>query len=325
MVLLVPPLLEELGADAKRVSRQALAAWQRELWNAAQRLREREEPEVDFRWMGTLEQLSSVLAGSVVIGGGEDAPDVVPIASDTMPAVKGSPEDPLVRLESTPGLSGRYAQLSVVIGSSVAIWPAVISVDGTGGQNAHCLRSKGGRSVLLQVVVGSHASLGFRLVDPVTKSVVATSENVNDIAQHAEGEGVACRYGDRHLRVSRGVAGGHDGRDGSGGVRRRGGHERRDKDSKRQEERRSPCCDRTSALSDTGGGVQRSVKRQRAMHARMLRLRPYVSLLLLALHVLGVPCALTSTKVPMMGAFVLARPTTSKHALLLRSPPALHP
>eukprot|EP00327_Prymnesium_parvum_P038166 CAMPEP_0195624528 /NCGR_PEP_ID=MMETSP0815-20121206/17339_1 /TAXON_ID=97485 /ORGANISM="Prymnesium parvum, Strain Texoma1" /LENGTH=259 /DNA_ID=CAMNT_0040765487 /DNA_START=32 /DNA_END=810 /DNA_ORIENTATION=- len=191
MVLLVPPLLEELGADAKRVSRQALAAWQRELWNAAQRLREREEPEVDFRWMGTLEQLSSVLAGSVVIGGGEDAPDVVPIASDTMPAVKGSPEDPLVRLESTPGLSGRYAQLSVVIGSSVAIWPAVISVDGTGGQNAHCLRSKGGRSVLLQVVVGSHASLGFRLVDPVTKSVVATSENVNDIAQHAEGEGVA--------------------------------------------------------------------------------------------------------------------------------------
>jgi len=60
-----------------------------------------------------LAQLSSVLEGSVVIGGEAEAPDVVPIASDAMPTVKGLPEDPLVRLENAPRLSGRYAPLSV--------------------------------------------------------------------------------------------------------------------------------------------------------------------------------------------------------------------
>jgi len=151
MVLLVPPLLEELGADVRQTSRQALAAWQRELWSAVRQLREREEPEVDSRWMGTLAQLSSVLEGSVVLGHRDEAPDVVPIASAAMPTIKGVSEDPLVRLENAPaGFPGRYAPLSVVIGSSVEIWPAVVSVDGDGGMNAqHRLRGQGGNKVLL--------------------------------------------------------------------------------------------------------------------------------------------------------------------------------
>ncbi|KAL1530564.1 hypothetical protein AB1Y20_001465 [Prymnesium parvum] len=179
MVLLVPPLLEELGADVRQTSRQALAAWQRELWSAVRQLREREEPEVDFRWMGTLVQLSSVLEGSVVIGHKDEAPDVVPIASAAMPTIKGVSEDPLVRLENAPGLPGRYAPLSVVVGSSVEIWPAVVSVDGDGGVNAHRLRGQGGKQVLLQVVAGPRSGLGFRLVEPVTHSVVATSGRVH--------------------------------------------------------------------------------------------------------------------------------------------------
>ncbi|KAL1495492.1 hypothetical protein AB1Y20_016857 [Prymnesium parvum] len=190
MVLLVPPLLEELGADVRQTSRQALAAWQRELWSAVRQLREREEPEVDSRWMGTLAQLSSVLEGSVVLGHRDEAPDVVPIASAAMPTIKGVSEDPLVRLENAPGLPGRYTpQWSVVIGSSVEIWPAVVSVDGDGGMNAHRLRGQGGKQVLLQVVAGPRSGLGFRLIEPVTHSVVATSSGrVEDIAEHvAEG------------------------------------------------------------------------------------------------------------------------------------------
>ncbi|KAL1503139.1 hypothetical protein AB1Y20_011201 [Prymnesium parvum] len=128
MVLSVPPLLVELGQDSRTMTRQALAAWQVELWCVAQRLREQGEPAADARWMGTVEQLSSVIGGSVVVGGDGEAPDVVPLSSVDTPTVKGVPTDPLVRLEGAPSLSGRYAPLSVVIGTSLGIWPAVISV-----------------------------------------------------------------------------------------------------------------------------------------------------------------------------------------------------
>mmetsp|Transcript_22284 Transcript_22284/g.53442 ORF Transcript_22284/g.53442 Transcript_22284/m.53442 type:complete len:600 (-) Transcript_22284:3659-5458(-) len=186
MVLSVPPLLEELGLEVKATARQALAAWQSELWDAAQRLREQEEPEVDLRWMGTVAQLSSVIGGSVVLGGDGVAPDVVPLSSDAMPTVKGPPEDPLVRLEGPPGLSGRYAQLSVVIGTSVGIWPAVISVGDDGGEDARRLRGTGGRPVVLQVVARSSSRLGFRLVDTETGSVVSVSDSVEEVAKHVE-------------------------------------------------------------------------------------------------------------------------------------------
>ncbi|KAL1515487.1 hypothetical protein AB1Y20_002111 [Prymnesium parvum] len=184
MVLLVPPLLEELGAEDKATSRQALAAWQRLLWDAAQRLRSSDEFEP--RWQGTLEQLSSVVAGSVVLGGGDDAPDVVPLPSEAMPTVKGSSTDPLVRLEGPSGMPGRYAQLSVVISSSVGIWPAVVAVADAGGTNSRRLRGQGGRPVRLQVVSRSASRLGFRLVEAETGVVVITSDNVEEVAAHVE-------------------------------------------------------------------------------------------------------------------------------------------
>ncbi|KAL1527060.1 hypothetical protein AB1Y20_015744 [Prymnesium parvum] len=138
MVLSVPPLLEELGTNVTKDVTHALAVWQRALWGAAQRLRERPgQPDgVQRRWMGTTEQLSSVIAGSVVLGGDDTAPDVVPLSTATTPAVKGSPHGPLVRLEGAPGLSGRYASLPKIIGSSVGVWPAAITAGSNGGRNA---------------------------------------------------------------------------------------------------------------------------------------------------------------------------------------------
>ncbi|KAL1530347.1 hypothetical protein AB1Y20_001256 [Prymnesium parvum] len=94
MVLSVPPLLEELmGRHVTEDATHALATWQGVLWGAAQRLRERPEQSdgVQRRWMGTTDQLSSVIAGSVVLGGDDTALDVVPLSTEATPAVKGSP------------------------------------------------------------------------------------------------------------------------------------------------------------------------------------------------------------------------------------------
>jgi len=142
MVLSAPPLLEEMGPDSMAATRRALVAWQAELWHAAQRLRERREPAQDARWMGTVEQLASVISGSVVVGGEGEEPDVVPLSSADTPTVKGISADPLVRLEGAPWQSGRYVPLSVVIGTSMGIWPAAVSVGGEGGRDARALRDK---------------------------------------------------------------------------------------------------------------------------------------------------------------------------------------
>ncbi|KAL1520746.1 hypothetical protein AB1Y20_022312 [Prymnesium parvum] len=118
MVLSVPPLLEEMGPDSKTATRRTLVVWQVELWRTAQQLREQDVSAPDARWMGTVEQLSSVIGGSVVVGGEGEEPDVVPLSSADTPTVKGIPADPLVRLEGAPWQSGRYVPLSVVIGTS---------------------------------------------------------------------------------------------------------------------------------------------------------------------------------------------------------------
>ncbi|KAL1518613.1 hypothetical protein AB1Y20_002901 [Prymnesium parvum] len=168
MVLSVPPLLEEMGQASKTEARQALAAWQAELWYAAT------TATTDARWMGTVEQLSSVIGGSVVVGGegeevvvggeGEEPADVVPLSS------VGVSTDPLMRLEGAPGQSGRYVLLSVVIGTSLGIWPAVISVGDAGGRDARALRDKDERQIELQVVAQSVSRIRFRLVDVETKA-----------------------------------------------------------------------------------------------------------------------------------------------------------
>mmetsp|Transcript_18795 Transcript_18795/g.28308 ORF Transcript_18795/g.28308 Transcript_18795/m.28308 type:complete len:161 (-) Transcript_18795:76-558(-) len=142
MVLSAPPLLEEMGPDSKAATRRSLVAWQAQLWHAAQRLREQGEPAQDARWMGTVEQLASVISGSVVVGGEGEEPDVVPLSSADTPTVKGISSDPLVRLEGAPWQSGRYVPLSVVIGTSMGIWPAAVSVGGEGGRDARALRDK---------------------------------------------------------------------------------------------------------------------------------------------------------------------------------------
>jgi len=170
MVLSVPPLLEELGRHVTDDVTHALARWQGVLWSAAQRLREKPgRPNgAQRRWMGTSTQLSSVIAGSVVLGGDDTTPDVVPLPTDTTPTVKESPHGPLVRLEGAPGLSGRYVSLSKIINSSVGIWPAAITVGDGGGRSAGGLRAEDGRPVELQAIARSQSRLAFRLVDATT-------------------------------------------------------------------------------------------------------------------------------------------------------------
>ncbi|KAL1525762.1 hypothetical protein AB1Y20_020605 [Prymnesium parvum] len=71
--------------------------------------------------MGTSTQLSVVIGGSVVLGGGDEEPAIVPLATDATPTVK-----------SSPNKTGRYTSLSVLLGSSEGVWPAAVSVDGGG-------------------------------------------------------------------------------------------------------------------------------------------------------------------------------------------------
>ncbi|KAL1518531.1 hypothetical protein AB1Y20_002820 [Prymnesium parvum] len=135
MVLSVPPLLEGLELGARRSLEQALAAWQGQAWSAAQRLRTKTQPApVHPRWMGTMTQLSVAIGGSVVMGGEDDEPAIIPayLATAATPTTKSSPAGPLVRLEGPPGKTGRYALLSVVIGSSEGVWPAAITVGDRG-------------------------------------------------------------------------------------------------------------------------------------------------------------------------------------------------
>ncbi|KAL1515253.1 hypothetical protein AB1Y20_001887 [Prymnesium parvum] len=174
MVLAVPPPLEGLGPRVAASARSALAAWQSELWDAVQGLRAKPElPPAHPRWMGTVAQLSQVIGGSVVLGGDDEAPDVVPLSTAATPTVKASPAGPLVRLEGPPGQSGRYASLSVLMDSSVGIWPAVISVGDGGGVNAKQLRGKDDRLVEAQVVTHHGSRLAFRLVDTATREVIS--------------------------------------------------------------------------------------------------------------------------------------------------------
>jgi len=116
-----------------------------------------------------VEQLSSV------IGGEGEEPDVVPLSSEDTPTVKGASADPLVRLEGAPWQSGRYVLLSVVIGTSVGIWPAAISVGDDGGRDAHALRDKDARPVELQVTALSASRIRFRLVDTETRKVISVA------------------------------------------------------------------------------------------------------------------------------------------------------
>ncbi|KAL1515461.1 hypothetical protein AB1Y20_002085 [Prymnesium parvum] len=155
MVLSVPPLLEGMGQEVRTNVQQALAAWQGELWDAAQRLREDAESPPDARWMGTVAQLSSVIGGSVLVGGEGEAPVVVPLPSAAVPTVKEHSDDPLVRLEGAPGQSGRYAALSIVIGTSIGIWPAAVSVGDNGAKDAQALRGADDRPLALQVIARS--------------------------------------------------------------------------------------------------------------------------------------------------------------------------
>ncbi|KAL1503778.1 hypothetical protein AB1Y20_012246 [Prymnesium parvum] len=141
MVLSVPPPLVELGSSAAERAREELAIWQGELWwCAAQWLRAAVEPApIASRWMGTVAQLESVIGGSVVLGGGDADPAIVPLSTDTTPAVKGSPSGPLIRLEGHPGQSGRYVAFQVVIGSSEGVWPAPSGLDEVLGEmDARC-------------------------------------------------------------------------------------------------------------------------------------------------------------------------------------------
>ncbi|KAL1520222.1 hypothetical protein AB1Y20_023692 [Prymnesium parvum] len=184
MVLSVPPLLAELGRGTVVKVSDELTVWQGEMWNAAQWLRTAVAPAPTTpRWMGTLEQLESVIGGSVVLGGKDNAPVVVPLSTGTTPAVKESPSGPLVRLESHPGQSGRYVSLQVIIGTSEGIWPAVISVDGRGGREAGGLRTLEGQRVELQVVPRANSRVGFRLVDAATRAVISMADSAEDLAR----------------------------------------------------------------------------------------------------------------------------------------------
>mmetsp|Transcript_5802 Transcript_5802/g.8852 ORF Transcript_5802/g.8852 Transcript_5802/m.8852 type:complete len:213 (+) Transcript_5802:101-739(+) len=136
------------------------------MWSAAQRLRKRSQTVPNRpRWLGTSTQLSVVIGGSIILGGADEEPAIVPLATDATPTVKGSPSGPLIRLEGPPNKSGRYVSLSVVIGSSEGIWPAALAVGNKGGRNAGGLRASGGRPVMLQAIASSPASVAFQLVD----------------------------------------------------------------------------------------------------------------------------------------------------------------
>jgi len=57
-----------------------LATWQAEMWSAAQRLRTKlQTAPIRPRWMGTSTQLSVVIGGSVVLGGGDEEPAIIPL------------------------------------------------------------------------------------------------------------------------------------------------------------------------------------------------------------------------------------------------------
>ncbi|KAL1522666.1 hypothetical protein AB1Y20_017644 [Prymnesium parvum] len=86
------------------------------MWSAAQWLRAAVEPAPTTpRWMGTLEQLESVIGGSVVLGGQDAAPAVVPLSTGATPAVKASPSGPLIRLESHRGDGAQGADLDTTV------------------------------------------------------------------------------------------------------------------------------------------------------------------------------------------------------------------
>ncbi|KAL1500585.1 hypothetical protein AB1Y20_013240 [Prymnesium parvum] len=187
MVLSVPPLLEGVELGARRGLEQALAAWQGQAWGAAQRLRAKARPAPDHpRWMGTATQLSVAIGGSVVMGSADDEPVIIPLATTATPTTKSSPAGPLVRLEGPPSKTGRYALLSVIIGSSEGIWPAAITVGDRGGKDAHSMRASGGRPVALHVVASSKSRISFQLVDAATKAVLSASQSAEELALEVE-------------------------------------------------------------------------------------------------------------------------------------------
>ncbi|KAL1495287.1 hypothetical protein AB1Y20_017147 [Prymnesium parvum] len=90
MVLLVAaPLLEGLERDARKSVERTLAAWQVDMWSAAQRLRKKTQTTPSRpQWLGTSTQLSVAIGGSIILGGAEEEPAIVPLATDATPTVK---------------------------------------------------------------------------------------------------------------------------------------------------------------------------------------------------------------------------------------------
>ncbi|KAL1522724.1 hypothetical protein AB1Y20_017699 [Prymnesium parvum] len=103
MVLSVPPLLGRQSARLPRGKARHVAGGPAVA--SAVAAGARGPTAIAGGWAPPRTQLSVVIGGSIVLGGDEEEPAVVPLATAATLTVKASPAGPLVRLEGSPSVA----------------------------------------------------------------------------------------------------------------------------------------------------------------------------------------------------------------------------
>ena len=158
------------------------------LWRMVQRRRASSRggaPAPPPRWCGSLQDLQTLLMGSVVLEGGDDA-ELIPPSTSDFPAVKCSAGGVLVRVaRDCDGATARYTPLVTLISTSTHIWPAVLASRAGDGKFAASCRANG-QEVAVRVAGRADGRLTLQVLERMHFGVVAESSNVQQLARSLE-------------------------------------------------------------------------------------------------------------------------------------------